>query len=746
MLRPMLRTACLSVMGAVGLVTTLVAVQANEASPFPIEVRQPDGTPIRLFLRGNEKLSWYEYVPEAVNMQMGPVLTQADMAMASTPGYTVVRDEDGRYVYATLDAGAWAPTAQMVGRDAPPETRRIMPPPPMLEQMMSQRLPEMRIPSGRTSASGTVRNLVILMRFADHVDRPLPTPADYDVLFNAPAPDPQVAPTGSVQGFYRENSYGKLQLQSTIVGWITLPRTEAYYADRQSGLTARITEAIRDALRLVSSQRLVDFRDFDNENGGVGDGWIDAITFVHSGYAAEFGGVAGGAAERDRIWSHRWEISPWTDPTSGVKVSNYNINPGIWGTRGHAIGRIGVICHELGHFFGLPDLYDYSQTGSGIGSWCLMANSWGFDGSQLHPPHLSAWCKLALSWNSTTTLTAPGLYSTEPTTSPGAKIYRINYAPGSPNEYLLIENRQPVGEFDGGIPAGTAGRGGLLVWHIDDAVLENNMPGYPGSAGYPAAHYRVALIQADGRWDLERGRNRGDGDDPFRPGWVDALSGDTTPSSRSYSDIPPEMISQISANGSSMQFYFGITPQPLSQSSFARHVRIQSPESHSVNFSPDGKVATLIFDQLQHALGKGETRHTVTAAWTLPLQQTAAGTVMKLRLDGYANVDQGNTVSIIIVGGGALRVIDPRDHKVEPVDSAGQQRPKPSYLAQQSASSQETEPPHGTTSFNYTYHLEELIGDAKQYTATVILVTSKSQADESSAHIVVDSLELELAP
>ena len=138
-------------------------------------------------------------------------------------------------------------------------------------------------------------------------------------------------------------------------------------------------------------------------------------------------------------------------------MSDYNINPGLWSTISKEPVRIGVICHELGHFFGLPDLYDYSGTGEGAGSWCLMANSWGFDGSHLHPPHFSAWSKIFLGWNYASTLTTPGTYSAKATSLPCAEIYRVNFAGTSPSEYLLIENRQPIGNFDGGIEAGSDG-------------------------------------------------------------------------------------------------------------------------------------------------------------------------------------------------------------------------------------------------------------------------------------------------
>jgi hypothetical protein len=45
---------------------------------------------------------------------------------------------------------------------------------------------------------------------------------------------------------------------------------------------------------------------------------------------------------------------------------------------------------------GLPDLYGSASSDTGIGSYSLMANAWGFDQSQLYPPHLDPWCKISL--------------------------------------------------------------------------------------------------------------------------------------------------------------------------------------------------------------------------------------------------------------------------------------------------------------------------------------------------------------
>jgi hypothetical protein len=199
---------------------------------------------------------------------------------------------------------------------------------------------------------------------------------------------------------------------------------------------------------------------------------------------------------------------------SGIRVNRYVAVPSLWGTGGSTIGRIGVIAHELGHYLGLPDLYG-GKGGTGIGSYGMMANSWGFDGSQYYPPMLSPWSKIQLAWLSAKKITTSGRYSIQPSATV-QDVYRIDIG-GSPSEYLLIENRQAL-EFDVNLP-----RGGLCIWHIDEEAGHKEA-GFPGDQGWPSGnHYRVSLLQADGGYDLERGRNRGDAGDVFHAAGVDAI-------------------------------------------------------------------------------------------------------------------------------------------------------------------------------------------------------------------------------
>ena len=203
-----------------------------------------------------------------------------------------------------------------------------------------------------------------------------------------------------------------------------------------------------------------------------GDGYIDSIAFLHSGYGAEH------ANNNGYVWSHKWKFyenidgvktkMEWTSE-EGIKVHKYHISPAMWGTWGNEIGRVGVIAHETAHFLGLDDLYD-NDIGAGIGYWSLMANAWGFDRTQqckagkmmtfvsfifclLHnftfqkdPPFLDPFSKGELGWATFTELTEPatGIVVTPSYTS--HTYYKISK--GFPEgEYLIIENRRREG-FD----------------------------------------------------------------------------------------------------------------------------------------------------------------------------------------------------------------------------------------------------------------------------------------------------------
>jgi len=364
---------------------------------------------------------------------------------------------------------------------------------------------------------GKKKLLIVPVKFQDHAARPLPTVEDLTVLMNSANTDVNLCPTGSVRNYFLKNSFDKLELTSTVTPWVSVSKTEAYYADNESGLTGKFSEMIVDALNALEATSF-DFTPFDEDNNGV----IEEISFIHSGYAAEWGDIG----YQNRIWSHTCKNEciqggKWTSPTSNKSVIGYATFTSLWGTSNFNIGRIGIIVHELSHLFGLPDLYDYNdekptdaeQIGQGVGIYCLMGDGWGYDGEQLYPSHLSAWSKAKQGWVAPKYITSSGTHTArQACLYPDAFYITKNFPP---KEYLIIENRFNC-EYDK-FPGP-----GLAIYHVDEKakVYDGNIneyEGYPGQTGWPGngKHYTVALLQADGLYNLEKGTIRGDATDLF---------------------------------------------------------------------------------------------------------------------------------------------------------------------------------------------------------------------------------------
>ena len=181
------------------------------------------------------------------------------------------------------------------------------------------------------------------------------------------------------------------------------------------------------------------------------------------------------------------------------------------------IARIGVMTHEFLHTLGLPDLYDVGgrymggNSVGGLGGYDIMANPFGQGNRQAWPGHLSPWPKYNLGWVTPIEITQDGTYTARPSELyPDIYIIQQGYDVG---EYLMVENRQPL-EFDANMWTG-----GILIYHIvvpPDGYIGGNEPrGFPGQPGWPANgnHYPVALLQADGLYELEKAESNGGPDD-----------------------------------------------------------------------------------------------------------------------------------------------------------------------------------------------------------------------------------------
>jgi M6 family metalloprotease-like protein len=414
------------------------------------------------------------------------------------------------------------------------------------------------------NSHGNIKNLILLIRFKDHLQRKLPSRMDYEQLANGMDNDMDVNPTGSIQKYYYDQSYGKLNLTSKVYGWIDVPFTEKEAAGDCSSLCLQsdLHFAIENALKELD----VDFTEFADENR-----MIKLLTIIHSGYGAEFGGNdAYNTHYMNRIWSHRWSLRQSPLYVNGVRFGSYNINPGLWGISGAKICRIGVLVHELGHMFGLPDLYDRAPPySSAIGSHDVMCNAWGVDGSQYYPGSFSPWTKYKLGWVKPKPLVTSGWKTINPYQLDGDVYILDNNFP--PNEYVLIESRsndRALSIYDYQL------NNGIFLWHVDESIGTNNDATWPGDGLWPSKHLKVRLIQRDNQWDMEKKvHHYTDIADSYKNS-DQKINDYTAPSLKSYSqNTTGYSLSQFSFNNKGVSsFYFSVnensptthpTTQPL---------------------------------------------------------------------------------------------------------------------------------------------------------------------------------------
>jgi hypothetical protein len=188
-------------------------------------------------------------------------------------------------------------------------------------------------------------------------------------------------------------------------------------------------------------------------------------------------------------------------------VAHFDAAVVVASTQREGLSSFGVLCHEVGHLFGLPELYaPGAATHEGIGKWGLMGQgTWVGRGNA--PPHLEAWSKLKLGWVDVVTIDAPALGVRLPAVTEAPLVVKIPAVPERPHEYYLLENRRRTGH-DAALPGD-----GILVWHVDDTVT-----GFRDAQAKPA-HKLLHLVEADGRGDLDRGTraggNRGEAGDAW---------------------------------------------------------------------------------------------------------------------------------------------------------------------------------------------------------------------------------------
>lgn len=496
------------------------------AYPYPIEITQPDGSKITILLKGDENIKW----------------TQTE------DGFSIMRNAKGIFEYATLDSNNDMVPSGIKARNLKERTEKETSFLSKISKNIFYSKSQMGMLKGISKiaidnsqkvfpTTGTRKLVCILIGFQD-----VPftkTKADFENLFNQVGYSADGA-TGSVYDYYKENSWGQLDLTVTVAGPYTANNNMAFYgANNAQGNDVKPQDLIAEAVTLANPD--VNYADFDNDT----DGTVDGVYVIYAGFGEE------GGASTDAIWAHAFHIK---NPLvfDGKTIYNYSCSSELRGNSGTNITRIGVICHEFGHVLGAADYYDTdkAENGSylGTGKWDLMANgSWNNNGAT--PAHHNPYTKIYdYKWASATTLNTGANITLSNAEENTNSFYRINTT--TENEFYLIENRQQL-KFDIYLPSN-----GMIIYHVDENVIKENR--YRINAGSHQGLYPVCA-NSSGNPPFSYGTINSTGL-PF-PGSsnVTSFTDQTTPNSKSWAGLNTlKPITNITQNTTNKTVSFSI--------------------------------------------------------------------------------------------------------------------------------------------------------------------------------------------
>ena len=427
-------------------------LQAAYFSNVPYTLRQPDGDTLQCLMSGDE---YYHYLHDA-------------------DGFTIVKNpQTGYYMYAEKVDGKVVPSRYVAGKVSP-RSVGLAPGVRISAAEWQARRERMTVPAATRSvrhcdetSSGTLNNLVIFIRFADDDDF-TQSPTTIQTMFNSPN-------SLSLYKYYKTVSYNQLEIESHLIPTPSdsLVRSyqdshpRSYYCkwseDNPDGYgeddpdnnsfprtereMALVTNAINYARGYIHEDLNIDYNS---------DGVVDNICFVIKGGVEDWS---------DLLWPHMWCL--YTDEVfiNGKRVWNFNVQL----ADATSYFSVSVLCHEMFHTLGAPDLYHYSDTlgFAPVGSWDLMAQN------GTTPQHSGVYMKYKYGqWvDEIPEITESGSYTLLPVSSQTPERIGYRIASEISSEFFVLEYRKRTGEMEGSLP-GT----GLLVYRINSL--------FDGNAGW----------------------------------------------------------------------------------------------------------------------------------------------------------------------------------------------------------------------------------------------------------------------
>ena len=441
-----------------GMIFCAVALYSAPLRNVPQSIILPDGTTLECFASGDEYYNW----------------------LHDAAGYTIIQSQhDGYYYYAIQSGDTLIPSNIKVGNNNALKRRGILPylkfSPEKIKERHKTQFPTVKhfkpIPKPtkskeatlQVSTSGALNNLVVFIRFSDSPEF-TNTISTFDNMFNSTS-------AVSMRSYYTEASYNAIDVTSTFYPtqnsgtvlsyqdsysrnyYMPYSTTNTIGYNSQEERTSREHGMLSRALNAIAPLVPTSLN-IDNDN----DGDVDNVCFI------VYGNTAGWS---ELLWPHMLQLYSVNNTINGKDVWNYNFQLATNLTNGSGAS---VLCHEMFHTLGAPDLYRYDYSAEPVGPWDLMATN------TIPPQHMTAHMKKQYgSWIANIPeITSNGTYQLSPLASSTNNCYKIP-SPNSSTEYFMVEYRRKTGMFEIGL-----NNSGLIVYRVNTSCAgDGNQDGPP---------------------------------------------------------------------------------------------------------------------------------------------------------------------------------------------------------------------------------------------------------------------------
>ena len=433
----------------------IVSAHAAYLRNVPMTLNQPDGTILHCFASGDE---YFNYLHDSNGYTI--------MQHPETGFYVYAEKRDGRLVATNYVAGVCDPASKGL------EPYALISPEEWMARRQARQVPDKR-PQNRDANHGILNNLSIFIRFADDSEF-ANSYFSIDDMFNDVSEN-----AVSMRTYFRAASYGAIEIPTTfypghngdaIISYQDIyPR--GYYRpynsstnpngyhgdaecwDRELSLLERAVNYVNDNYPVPSDLNI----DYDD------DGRVDNICFIIKGNVDSWSAL---------LWPHQWNIYDRTVYINGKQAFNFNFQ------LADAIDyfNTSVMCHEMNHSLGAPDLYHYNGQMflRPVGPWDLM------DINATPPQHCGAYMKMKYGhWiDEIPEITQSGTYTLNPISSSTPTNVAYKIPSNDPNQFYVLEYRDNASLFETSLPGS-----GLLIYRIDTR-FDGNQNYNPSSGIY----------------------------------------------------------------------------------------------------------------------------------------------------------------------------------------------------------------------------------------------------------------------